>query len=165
LTVSRVTINHGNISAHFAASPLGGSGVGATRGFARGRAEAIAARMAVVARINAAGMFQQRTGSLVSSVVPIVHQLGRGGGTEIGIGTTVEHGKWLEIGADPHIIEPQGRGYLLRSDGPNSKGGNPTPLERPQRLVQHPGNAARHWMSDAVRAVLPGAIVRVLVLK
>lgn len=171
MAVSRVTLNHGNIGGFFQASPFAGSRFGSTRGFGGGRAENLAARMALAARINADARFNQRTSSLVSSVVPIVRSL-RGGGTEIGVGTTVEHGKWLEIGTREHIIEPKvpfrgkGRGgYLLRSNGRNSKGFNPTPLHQAQFLVQAPALSPRHWMSDAVRSVVPGSFVRVRVHK
>jgi hypothetical protein len=162
LAVSRVTINHGNIRTHFQAAPLRGT----SRRAGRGEARTLAAKMALAARANTV-QFEQRTNALVTSVVPIVRET-RGGGVEVGVGTTVEHGKWLEIGTDEHPIRPQvpfrgrGRGgYFLRSNGPNSKGFNPDPLERPRLFVNHPGNPARHWMSDAVRAVFPGARVRV----
>lgn len=161
LAFSPVTIHEGNIRTRLQGSPLGGTNFGETRGFHHGEAQAIAARMVLQARINADAMFNQRTGDLVSSVVPIVKTFGNAG-TEIGVGTTAKHGAVLEVGAPPHVIQPQGTGYLLRSDGPRSKGGNPTPLDRPQRLVVHPGTPARHWLSDAVRAVLPGLFVRVV---
>lgn len=170
---SRVTLNHANISAHFQAAPLRGTGITAGRGgVGRGEASALANRIALQARINAATRFNQRTGDLVSSVVPIV-RTGRGGEVEVGVGTTMKHGAVHEVGAPPHLITPErpfrGRGkggYFLRSNGPNSKGGNPTPLDRPRLYVNHPGVPdPSHWMSDAVRSVIPGARVRVRVLK
>jgi hypothetical protein len=177
LAVSRITLNHANIRAYFQANPTGGGTVGGVRGggaggVAGGQPERLAARMVLAARINAATRFEQRTTSLVTSVVPIV-RTGRGGEVEVGVGTTVEHGKWLEVGTRGHVIEPRrpfnpagrrgskGRGYLLRSNGPNSKGPNPDPLNKPRMYVLHPGNSARHWLSDAVRQVIPGARVRV----
>lgn len=166
MATSRITIRHDNIQSHFQARPFGGTSVGAGRSLARGDARAIAERMALQARINAATRYEQRTTSLVQSVVPIVRQ-GRGGETEVGVGTTVEHGRWLEEGTIPHPIVPKipyrrGKGgYLLRSNGPNSKGPNPDPLVRPQMGVSHPGNLPGHWLSDAVRTVVPGAPVRV----
>lgn len=167
MAVSRVTINHGAINSHFAGRPFSGSGLGARGSAARGEPIQIAERMALQARINAATRYEQRTGSLVSSVRPIVRE-GRGGEVEVGVGTTVEHGRWLEQGTIPHTITPQrpftgrkGSGYFLRSNGPNSKGPNPDPLIRPQLRVEHPGNLPGQWLSDAVRTVLPGALVRV----
>jgi len=152
-------------------SPLAGTSMGARRGFARGDANALAARMVLAARLNAGALFNQRTTSLITSVIPIVRG-GRGGNVEVGVGTTVEHGKWLEIGTDEHIIKPEfpyrGKkkgGYFLRSNGPRSKGFNPTPLDRPRLIVQAPALDATHWMSDAVRSVMPGLPVRVRVLK
>ena len=123
--------------------------------------------MALQARLNT-GRFDQRTSALVRSVVPIV-RMGRGGDVEVGVGTTVEHGRWLEIGTDPHFISPRrvvdrkGRPYLQHN--PNSPR---RPLReewilqrRHYRPLPHPGNEARHWLSDAVRQVIPGARVRV----
>lgn len=182
MAVSRITLNHANIQSHFQAAPLRGTGIATGRGgVGRGEADALARRMALQARINAAERFNQRTTALVQSVVPIV-RIGRGGDVEVGVGTTVEQGKWLEVGTDPHPITPQwlssaraplsgnpfGRTrrsrkgkYLLRSGGPRGKGPNPTPLDDPQLFVNHPGNPAHHWLSDAVRSVVPGAFVRV----
>ena len=168
MALSTIRIHSQNINAHFQARPFGGVRTGAGGGLSRQDAHAIASAMALRARINAAERFDQRTSSLVTSVVPVVHQ-GRGGETEVGVGTTVEHGKWLEIGTDFHSIPPgrvvdrRGRPYL--QDNPNSP-------RRPQREewvlerrhynpVPHPGNEARHWMSDAVKAVIPGARVTV----
>jgi len=165
MAISRVTINHGNISKHFSDSPLSGTSMGAGRGFGHGDARAIAARMALAARVNAATMFNQRTTSLVTSVVPIVIE-SPGGGTVVGVGTTVEHGKWLEIGTDFHYIDapPFPRATLWDS---GSKGPVPEKwkLRGSHKRLPHPGNKAFHWMSDAVRSVVPGAFVRVVVHK
>lgn len=172
MAVSRITIHHQNIASHFQARPFGGTSVGTGHGLARSDAHAIARSMAIQARINAAERFDQRTTALATSVVPIVRQ-GRGGETEVGVGTTVEHGYWLEAGTDFHYIRPgravdrKGRPFL--QDNPNSP-------RRPQREewvlerrhynpLPHPGNEARHWMSDAVRSVVPGAFVRVRKLR
>lgn len=172
MAVSRVTVFPNNINSFIQARPLTGGSARATRAGGRGQPEALAARMVIAARVNAATRFEQRTTSLVTSVVPIVRH-GRGGEVEVGVGTTVEHGKWLEIGTDVHVIEPQvpfslgsrrgsrKRGYLLRSNGPNSKGPNPDPLDKPRMYVLHPGNRAFNWLSDAVRQVVPGSPVRV----
>lgn len=148
------------------AAPLRGSGVTSGRGgVGRGEADAIARRMALQARINAADRFNQRTGDLVSSVVPIV-RIGRGGDVEVGVGTTMKHGAVLEVGAPEHPIRPQrpfrgkGKGgYFLRSNGPRGKGGNPDPLDRSRLFVNHPGYPGNNWLSDAVRSVIPGARV------
>lgn len=166
LAVSRVTLNHGVIRDRLSASPLGGSAVGETRGFSHGRADAMAARMAVVARINAAG-FEQRTGRLVNSVRPIVRHFGKGAGTEIGVGTTEEHGKWLEIGTDFHFIRPRNARFLQSNPSDPIKGPVPDKweLEGKFKLLPHPGNRPYHWMSNAVRTIIPGAQVRVRVLK
>jgi hypothetical protein len=176
LAVSRVTIYPGSIRSFFQSSPLAGTGRGAGRGLGHGEARAIAARMTLAARVNA-GTFNQRTSSLVTSVVPIVRQLGGDAGTQVGVGTTVEHGKWLELGTEPHVMRPKvpfmGRGkggYFLRSNTEKwiaLKGVVPDgmELERPRLLVQHPGNRAYRWMSDAVRSVVPGLPVRVRVHK
>lgn len=173
MALSRVTINHGAIRSHFQAAPLRGTGVTSGRGgIGRGEAQALANRMALQARINAAERFDQRTTQLVQSVRPVV-RIGREGRVEVGVATTVEHGKWLEIGTDFHTIAPRrvvdkrGRPYLQHN--PNSPR---RPLREEWELerrhynpVPHPGNEARNWMSDAVRAVLPGAIVRVRALR
>lgn len=166
MALSRITINHSNISAHLQASPLGGTSARTRRGAGGREAIQIAARMALLARINAAERFDQRTTALVTSVVPIVRE-GRGGDVEVGVGTTVEHGKWLEVGTDFHFIPPKAGRFLQD---------NPSSPRRPQRdewvlqrrsyrPLPHPGNEARHWMSDAVRQVIPGARVRVRELK
>jgi len=160
LAVSRVTIHHGNIGGFFSRSPLAGTSVGAGRGFGHGDARAIAARMALAARLNT-GAFHQRTGSLVTSVVPIVREF-PGGGTEVGVGTTVEHGYWLEAGTDFHYIDapPFPRATLWDS---GSKGEVPEEwkLRGSHKRLPHPGNDATHWLSNAVRSVIPGAIVNV----
>lgn len=156
MALSKVTINHGNIRAHFQ-----------TRGARGGRGDPhrVAARMVVQARINAGTRFDIRTGALLDSVVPIVRET-RDGRIEVGVGTTVEHGKLLEVGSPFHTITPA-RGRWLRH--------NPSDPRRPRReewilkglheAVPHPGNSARHWMRDAVQAIAPGSLVRVRVLK
>ena len=173
MAFSKITINHANIASHFQAGPLRGTGVSTGRGgVGRGEAKALADRIALRARINAAERFYQRTGDLVSSVVPIV-RTGPDGQVEVGVGTTMKPGAAQEVRAPPHLITPErpfrgrGRGgYFLRSNGKNSKGGNPTPLDRPRLFVNHPGvPEPTHWMSDAVRSVIPGARVNVRVLR
>lgn len=167
MAISRVSINHNAIRTRLQTSPLGGTSARTRRGAGGAEAIRIAERMALQARINADARFEQRTSSLVLSVRSVVRE-GRGGDVEVGVATTVEHGYWLEEGTQGHVIEPQvpfqgpGKGgYLLVSGGPRGKGPNPNPLDRPRRYVLHPGNQASHWMSDAVRAVIPGALVRV----
>lgn len=160
MAISRITINHSVISSRFSVSPLGGTAVGGTRGFSRGKAESIAARIALTARINAAS-FHNRTGSLVGSIRPIVRPIG--GSTEVGVGTTVEHGMWLERGTDPHVIPaPPFPAATLWDSG--SKGEVPTEmkLRGSFKQVEHPGSKKNmHWLSNAVRTVLPGAVVTV----
>lgn len=167
LAVSRITINHANIATHIQGASLGRTSARG-RGVGRGDADALARRMVIQARVNAAERFDQRTTALVTSVVPIVRHDPRGG-TEVGVGTTVEHGKWLEMGTDFHYIPPgrvvdkKGRPYLQHNpNSPRAPQREEWILERRHyNAVPHPGNEARHWMSDAVRAVLPGAVVRV----
>lgn len=125
-----------------------------------GRARLLASKMALAARANTA-QFDQRTNQLVNSVIPIVRE-NRDGSVDVGVGTTVEHGKWLEIGTDPHFIRPRRARWLQH---------NPSDPRAPQRdewilrgrhqEVPHFGNHPHNWMSDAVRSVLPGARVRV----
>lgn len=169
---SQISIHHTNIQNAFTATPLRGTAAGSARGLGRGDAQALARAMALQARINAATRFDQRTTQLVTSVVPIVRTT-PDGAVEVGVGTTVEHGKWLEMGTDFHFIPPgravdrRGRPYLQHN--PNS----PRAPQREEWILQrrhyqslpHPGNEARHWMSDAVRQVLPGARVRVRPLR
>lgn len=172
MAVSRVTINHGNIRSHMQAAPLRGTGVTSGRGgIGRGEADALASRMALQARINAT-QFDQRTGALIGSVVPIV-RIGRGGDVEVGVGTTVEHGKYLEMGTDFHMIPPgrvvdrKGNPYLQHNpNSPRAPQREDWILERRHyRALPHPGNEAYHWLSNAVRSVVPGAFVRVRALK
>lgn len=157
MAVSRVTMNSGNISKFFSDRPLGGTSAGSGRGLGGGDANALAARMALAARIEA-GRFHQRTSSLVSTVRPFVRKTPAG--TEVGVTTGVEHGYWLEVGTDFHIIH--GRPFL--KDNPAGPKG-PVPddwvLEGKHRSVPHPGNPPFHWMSDAVRSVVPGRHVTV----
>lgn len=141
-------------------------------GVGRGEAQALANRMALQARINAATYFDQRTTALVTSVVPIV-RVGRGGDVEVGVGTTVEHGKFLEMGTDFHVIPPgrvrdrRGRPYLQHNpNSPRAPHREDWILERRHYSpLPHPGNEARHWMSDAVRSVVPNAFVHVRAVK
>lgn len=161
MAVSRITVRNVNVRTFFQRTPLGGTALGAGRGFGQGDALVIASRMAVAARVNAATRFEQRTSSLVSSVRPVVRILP--GGTAVGVATTVEHGYWLEVGTDYHFIRPSRAAFL--QDNPNGPKG-PVPekwaLRRRHRELPHPGSRENlHWMSDAVRSVLPGSFVRV----
>lgn len=135
----------GNIRTFFQGRPLAGTGVGAQRGAGGGQATALAARMVARARANAsgAGELQLRTGALRDSVVPIIRTDVRTDATVVGVGTTVDYGAALEIGAEPHPITAWGR---------------------PGIYVEHPGNKAYFWLSDAVRSVMPGRVVTVRTL-
>lgn len=152
-------MNHKNIDGFFQSRPLAGTSAGAGRGFGHGDANAIAARMALAARVNA-GTFEQRTGKLITTIRPLVRHLPTG--TEVGITTGVEHGYWLEVGTEFHYIDaPPFPRALLWDSG--SKGPVPDKwkLERGHKRLPHPGNRAYHWMSNAVRSVIPGSIVNV----
>lgn len=122
------------------------------------RAERVANRMAAQARRNASGaVLKRRTGFLAQSVYPIAREELATGDLIVGVGTTADYGKVLEEGGAPHHIGSPIVGgrplYLLRSNGPNSKGPNPTPLLRPQVGVNHPGPTAKRWLTKAVNDI------------
>lgn len=149
--MSRVTVNPGAIDRFFAARPLAGAGF---PGLRTGSAELLAARMARVARRNASGqVVRARTGDLANSVRGIVRPHPRGG-TEIGVGTTLEYGAYLENGTEgQYIIAPRRIDRLLVSAP-----GHPDPLRGPRRFVIHPGIQAEGWLRQAVNDVARGGV-------
>lgn len=105
--------------------------------------------MVAEARRNASGqVVKGRTGELARSVVPILRPF-IGGDTEIGVGTTLKYGQYLEEGTELHVIAPRNIAGMLASDS-----SNPSPLRAPRRFVIHPGNDAKRWLHKAVFGVL-----------
>jgi len=145
--MSQVTVNHGAINRFFAIRPLGGTGFAGGGG--TGSARVLAQRMATQARQNASGgVVRSRSGILAQSVRPIVRETPIG--VEIGVGTTVEYGGFLERGVPgQHIIAPRRIDRLLASAP-----GHPDPLRGPRRFVIHPGIPAKHWLRQAVDSVI-----------
>jgi hypothetical protein len=146
--MTTVRMNVPGIEQFFRASPLAGAG---TPGVRSGTAERLATRMVILARQNASGrMMYLRTGGVADSVRPIIRPSPRGG-TEVGVGTVSPIGGHLANGTQAHEIRPSTRGVkFLRSNGPLSKGFNPTPLRAQQRKVNHPGNRPIPWLRNAV---------------
>lgn len=152
--MSRVTAHRGNINRFFAARPgLGGAGTGGAG------AERIAARMItfVKAEMKASGI-NERSGELLDSLVPIIAPDPRGG-VRVGVGSTSITAKYLTEGTTPHQINAPFVGgrpvYPLRSNGPRSKGYNPTPLRgSPIYFVNHPGNLPNDFIRRGVNAAI-----------
>jgi hypothetical protein len=143
--VSTVTVNTPNIQRFFAGRPL--AGVGAP-GLRTGNAERIAERMVRAAIREVTSTFNMRTGELVASLVPIVRIDPRTGAAVVGVGSTVPYSEHLEKGTSAHPITPKNVTYLM-SNGPRSKGPNPTPLRRRQKIVSHPGNQPYGFLRKA----------------
>lgn len=152
-----VTLKFGEIEDFFRRNKLGSPGKIGNQTLPKARR--LADRIAAQARRNASGeVVKRRTGYLAQSVYPIAREELTTGDLIVGVGTTADYGKVLEEGGVPHHIgSPIVNGrplYLLRSNGPNSKGPNPTPLERPQIGVNHPGPTAKRWLSKALEVAL-----------
>jgi len=152
-----VTLKFGEIEDFFRRNKLGAPGKLGRQTLPK--AQRAASRVAAQARRNASGaVVKRRTGFLAESVYPIAREDFVSGDLIIGVGSTADYGKVLEEGGAPHHIgSPIVNGrplYLLRSNGPNSKGPNPTPLDRPQVGVNHPGPTAKRWLSKALQDAL-----------
>lgn len=144
-----VIIHRGNIESFFDRRAFGGVATGVGRSGDR-----LADRMVVEAQRNASGrMMNMRTGGVALSVRKIVRRNPKTGATQIGVGTISEVGGHLANGTSAHEIRPRTGKYLV-SNGPRSKGPNPTPLRKRQRRVSHPGNAPIPWLRDAVNRVI-----------
>lgn len=123
-----VHINHGNIRSFFERQSLAGASIpGANR-----RAEVLSRAMVRQAEANARADVTERTGELFASFIPIVRRSPRTGGLEIGVATTVEHGKFLEEGTPAHTI--------FRGFGRSN--------------IPHPGNREYRFMRRAVNQVI-----------
>lgn len=156
--MSRVTVFQSNIDSFLQRNALsfGGSTV---QGVGR-RADRLGDRMVAEARNNARTRFNRRTGELADSVVKI-RRVSPSGAITVGVGTTVQHGAYLENGTDPHIISApfavSRPVYLLRSGGKKDRPPgyqNPRPL-RGALSVRHPGSKkGMHWLRDAVQTVI-----------
>jgi hypothetical protein len=111
-------------------------------------AQRIATRAEDIAKRQASGgMFMRRTGALERSVVAFVEPDPRRPlqGFRVVLGTTVEHGGYLEHGTEGHFIYPNKPGGFLQSY-PNHPP-NRSPLER--RVYDglwHPGNQPFRWL-------------------
>jgi hypothetical protein len=151
--MSRVTVFQGNIDRFVQRNALSFGGT-TVKGIGR-RADRVGDRMVAEARSNARTRFNRRTGELENSVVKI-HRVSPGGGITVGVGTTVEHGAYLENGTQPHTIARQSAAYLLKSGGPRDRPPgyqNPRPLYG-AKSVRHPGSKkGMGWLRDAVRTV------------
>lgn len=147
--MTNITINRNGINSFFERQAFGGAITGTGRA-----ANRLADRMVDEAVKNASGrMLHMRTGEVAKSVQKIVRRNPKTGAVEVGVGTTSKVGGHLANGAAPHTITPRS-GKYLQSNGPRSKGPNPTPLRRRQRRVSHPGNRPIPWLRDAVNRVI-----------
>lgn len=157
--MSRVTIFQGNIDRFVQrnALSLGGTTV---KGIGR-RADRVGDRMVAEARLNARTRFNRRTGELENSVVKI-HRVSPTGGITVGVGTTSEHGGYLENGTEAHTISRKNSKYVLKSGGKRDRPpfyGGPWPGRTGKLLgaksVQHPGSKKGvGWLRDAVRTTV-----------
>lgn len=150
--MSTVKVNMGAIN-RVLAGRAGGGALGSAG------IERIVTRMiaAVKAEMKASGI-NERSGELADSFVPIVVPDPRGG-VRVGVGSTSETAKWLTEGTVGHPISVPFVGgrpaYSLRSNGPRSKGYNPTPLRNyPIYFVNHPGNKANDFIRRGVNAAI-----------
>lgn len=152
--MTKVIINQLAINRFFQRSPFAGAGV---PGLKSGTADRIAARMLIFVQAEARSQFHVRTGDLVESLRPIIRIDSSTGRTEVGVGSVVEHASYLENGTSPHPIPLSpfiGGGRYLISNGPRSKGPNPTPLEGRRLFVHHPGNRAFGFIRRGVNRAI-----------
>jgi len=106
--------------------------------------------VAAVARQNASTMFRTRTGTLVDSIGVFPEETPDG--LQVQVGTEgAPYGRILELGGEPHVIEPVTQRILV------SERDNPDPLRSPQTIVYHPGPVARPWLRPALEQVFIGA--------
>jgi hypothetical protein len=122
-------------------SPAGPVGRYITR-----QAEAVAE----LARQNVRANFRTRTGNLENSIG--VFPAETPDGLEAEVGTDgAPYGRVLELGQDPHDIDPVRVPVLV------SPPGHPDPLWQPRTHVDHPGAIGRPWLEPALRQVMQGA--------
>jgi hypothetical protein len=111
--------------------------------------------MVAQARKHALGeLLRGRTGDLSKSVRKIVRTDPRTGAIEVGVGSVAPYAYYLEFGTKAHTIRPNPPRKFLVSNGPRSKGPNPTPLRGRRRVVNHPGNPPKFWLKLAVQKVV-----------
>lgn len=147
--MSTVTVNRAAVDRFMDRQGFGGAISGTSRS-----ANLLADRMVVEAQRNATGrMMNMRTGGVAQSVRKIVRKNPKTGVIEVGVGTISEVGGHLANGTRAHSITPRTRKFLV-SNGPRSKGPNPTPLRGRRRHVSHPGSAPIPWLRDAVNRVI-----------
>jgi hypothetical protein len=96
---------------------------------------------------NAGEMFHVRTGNLIRS---LKSRLDTTAGGTVGVvyadPDVAPYAIHLEVGTAPHpIVATNPSGWLA------SYPDNPTPLDRPRRAVNHPGNPAFGFLTDALR--------------
>jgi hypothetical protein len=106
--------------------------------------------VAAAARQNASTMFRTRTGTLVDSIGVFPQETHEGLQVEVGT-DGAPYGRVLELGGEPHIIQPVTQKILV------SERNNPDPLRSPQAIVYHPGPVARPWLMPALEQVFLGA--------
>jgi len=149
--MSTVKVNLPAINRFFERSPLAGAGA---PGLKSGQATRVAARMVAFVRAEIEATYNTRTSTLVDSLHPIIRPDPRGG-VRVGVGSTAEHSEYLTKGTPAHPIPLSPSPYSLRSNGPRSKGPNPTPLTRwPIYQVNHPGNRANDFIRKGVNAAI-----------
>lgn len=103
------------------------------------------------ARQNIGTDLNTRTGNLLRSVKSDITAGLQGLQAKIYCDETVApYARFLEVGTDPHWIGPRANGGMLVSAA-----NNPDPLESPQFVVNHPGNRAYNFLTDALRAFRP----------
>ena len=108
-----------------------------------------AERVAELARQNVQANFRTRSGNLYNSIGTFPDESLSGLQYEVGT-DGAPYGRLLELGTDPHQIEPINSPFLV------SKPDNPDPLTGYRKQVSHPGNPPRPWLVPALRAVFLG---------
>ena len=105
--------------------------------------------VAEIARQNVRANFRTRTGTLENSIGVFPSETPDG--LEVEVGTEgAPYGRILELGADPHDIDPVRVPVLV------SPPGHPDPLLGPRFHVDHPGSGPRPWLRPALEQVMQG---------